>query len=129
MEPSVDFRRLVLAALSLLVLTGCADRKNREAAQRALHRLSPDMSCADACWFAGTEAPENCTDWTYEGDYGQSLSRKEYTLRMWVRGGKLVRADVIKPRYEGHTRRGGEGEVIEERGLPIDQIPRTGSGG
>ena len=126
-----SFRPALAGALALLAATGCMTQreKNLAAAQRALHQLAPGMTCLDACGAVGTSVPEACMDWTYEGDFGRTFSKKEVTLRMWIRGGKLVRADIVRPRYEGDTRKGDEADIIEELGAPIAQIPGISAGG
>ena len=123
-------RPLALAVLTLLG-AGCMTQRARNlaAAQRALHQLATGMACPEACAVVGTTPPAACADWTYEGDFGRTFSRREYTLRMWIRGGRLVRADIVQPRYEGGARKGDDPEIIEEMGAPIAQIAGMASGG
>jgi hypothetical protein len=118
-----------LAVLAAACLTGCGleERRNLAAGRRAYARLSVGMSCADACWFGGIDQPDPCVNWSFQRDYGRTFSRKEVILGAYIRDGRLVRIELVKPRYEGSVRKGDDGPMIEEQGVSRQEARGGGS--
>ncbi len=112
------FHLPILIALTTAGCTGEVDR-NIAAARRDLARLTAGMSCADACWYVGHEQPDDCSRWGFGRDHGRTFSGREVVLRMWIRDQILVRADIIRPRYEAGVRKDGHAALIAEIGVSL----------
>jgi hypothetical protein len=111
--------------LIALVLLMCKNevKLNLVEAQAAYDRLIIGMSKDDACWNFSVTCKEG-PDINYTRDFGQSFSKKEYTVSMHIRNYELVRVELYKPFYEDRTRKTGAGSdtVIAEKGISREEL-------
>ena len=106
-----------LLCLAAAACTSAYDR-NLTSAMKGYERLQLGMSHEDACWYGGfAPPPADRAYGSYATDFGRTFSKKELTLRFYVREGKLVRVVLVKPKYVGSARRDDEGEVLMEQGV------------
>ena len=115
--------RILSAAFILLLLlfsSGCSNNTheaNLKKAQKIFDRVEPGMSHEDACWYFGMLPMDGVSKTTYTQDVGQSFSKKELQVTLFIRGNQCARVEIVQPHYEGRTRVGGKETVLKEKGI------------
>lgn len=128
MEPTMNSTKiavlLMLAAVGGIALSGCAEQRNLKEANAAYDKLNLGMSAQETCASFGIDCPPERKDLTHSRDFGMSLSYSVYMVTVYVRNDRLVRVELAKPYYEGHTRRDDHDKinVIRQMGISYEEL-------